>query len=554
MAVSAIRRYTPPTCTLEILAKQSVLSRWTDRAVLQDVRFHLSFDGPQRPQENRVTLRGDRDQLEGLCDVVEQYVQQVVGGQAESVFAALLQPSSSPAQLPGNQTRAGSYPAAASPPAPADLNGHSSSGPQAMLNGQSAIGDTIIPRSPRPADMARRRRLAREKPVSLRPFGLGPSLLGSQLPNGVGLHPAGNLGHRLAFGSLATGESGASIQLSTVELFDLANALEEYRREAIALPSTEQIGWLGKTPPWMRVAAVAVFAVGTTTAIATILYTQNTGLVSSSADQEEVLSQVESLPTTDGLEDQEAATESAPLAAVPADPAAPAADAGPETAPDVADTPSNAPDSPPANSTVPAVPTDGPLPSPPSPSAPVTVRPQPTPGSQAVPGMPSAAPTPTEPEAIPPELAALPPVEPPAGTAAAPEAATSRQRSTRPEALRDGTGQTMNEAAPPSRVVSLPQVNEVRAYFQERWQPPADLDRTLEYRLTIGTDGSLQRIVPLGQSARLYLGQAGFPSPSAEFVSPLAGDRLPTIRLALGADGQVRTFLETMTLPPETPE
>ncbi|MEB3357185.1 MAG: DUF4335 domain-containing protein [Synechococcales bacterium] len=547
MAVSAIRRYTPPTCTLEILAKQSVLSRWTDRTVFKDVRFHLSFDGPQRPHESRVTVRGDRDQLEGLCDLVEQYVQQVVGGQAEAVYATLLQPTAPiyPAHAPADRYPADRYPLPPSPPLQPDLNGHTSPRRREGMNGLDDSAPIILWSS-------QRREAGRGRsPYPPEPSPTAePSSIGVRLANGLGLRPAGGLGHWLAFGSLATGETGASVQLSTVELFDLANALEEYRLEAIALPSSETSGWLGKTPPWMRVAAVAVLAVGSTTAIASLLYTQNAGLVSNSANQEEVLSQVESLPTADAPADQGVARESAP-ATVDAEAALddPEAEPSDDQTADDQTAASTSADTPAAS-----VPTDRPLPPPPSPSAPVTLQPQPAPGASTTPGTAPAGTLPTEPESIPPELAALPPVEAPAGTAAsAPEVATSLQRAARPEALSDSAGQTLREAAPPSRVVSLPQVNEVRAYFQERWQPPADLDRTLEYRLTLGTDGSLQRVVPLGQTARLYLDQAGFPSPTAEFVSPLRGDRLPTIRLALGRDGEVRTFLETMTIPPETP-
>lgn len=72
---TVIRRYTPPTCTLEIAAKQSPLSRWTGKIALKDLRFKLSFDDPRVSDDRWITLRGDRDQLEELSEAANQYVQ-----------------------------------------------------------------------------------------------------------------------------------------------------------------------------------------------------------------------------------------------------------------------------------------------------------------------------------------------------------------------------------------------------------------------------------------------------------------------------------------------
>jgi Domain of unknown function (DUF4335) len=70
-----IRRYTPPTCSLEIVAQQSPLSRWMGKVALKDLRFKLSFDDPRISDDDWVVLRGDRDQLEALNQVVGDYVQ-----------------------------------------------------------------------------------------------------------------------------------------------------------------------------------------------------------------------------------------------------------------------------------------------------------------------------------------------------------------------------------------------------------------------------------------------------------------------------------------------
>jgi Domain of unknown function (DUF4335) len=70
-----IRRYTPPTCSLEIVAQQSPLSRWMGKVALKDVRFKLSFDDPRISDDDWVVLRGDRTQLEDLNQTVGDYVQ-----------------------------------------------------------------------------------------------------------------------------------------------------------------------------------------------------------------------------------------------------------------------------------------------------------------------------------------------------------------------------------------------------------------------------------------------------------------------------------------------
>jgi hypothetical protein len=91
---------------------------------------------------------------------------------------------------------------------------------------------------------------------------------------------------------------------------------------------------------------------------------------------------------------------------------------------------------------------------------------------------------------------------------------------------------------------TIPQVAEARNYLQQRWKPPADLTQTLEYSLTLDTDGSIQRILPLGQAAVEYMDRTGIPTPGKQFVSPVARGGNPTIRLVLTADGKVQTFLE----------
>ncbi|PSB41334.1 hypothetical protein C7B67_26775, partial [filamentous cyanobacterium Phorm 6] len=74
-----LKRYTPPTCTLEITAKSSPLSRWAGQPVFKSLNFELRLDDPRLPDTEHVTLRGDRLQLETLHQAVSSYVQNLLG-------------------------------------------------------------------------------------------------------------------------------------------------------------------------------------------------------------------------------------------------------------------------------------------------------------------------------------------------------------------------------------------------------------------------------------------------------------------------------------------
>jgi hypothetical protein len=60
----------------------------------------------------------------------------------------------------------------------------------------------------------------------------------------------------------------------------------------------------------------------------------------------------------------------------------------------------------------------------------------------------------------------------------------------------------------------------------------------------LNQDGSLQQIIPLGQAAKLYIDRTGMPLLNEPFVSPLDVAGNPRLRLVLGPDGTVRTFME----------
>ncbi len=72
---AVVRIYNAPTCTLEISANSSPLSRWTQKPTLKNQRFKLQFDDPRLGEEQWLVLRGDRIKLEALTDAVASYVQ-----------------------------------------------------------------------------------------------------------------------------------------------------------------------------------------------------------------------------------------------------------------------------------------------------------------------------------------------------------------------------------------------------------------------------------------------------------------------------------------------
>ncbi|WP_375338617.1 DUF4335 domain-containing protein [[Phormidium] sp. ETS-05] len=72
---SVQRRWTPPTCTLEISAKRNFF-QWGQP--LSDISFHLSFDAPQLSPEEHVMLTGNGAELEALHNAVSTYVEKIL--------------------------------------------------------------------------------------------------------------------------------------------------------------------------------------------------------------------------------------------------------------------------------------------------------------------------------------------------------------------------------------------------------------------------------------------------------------------------------------------
>lgn len=457
MSQAILRRYTPPTCTLEIMANNSLLARWAGQPVVQKLRFQLTLDDPKLPKEEWITLRGDRTQLEALHEAISTHVQ------------AFLEQS------------------------------------------HSHLKATEVP--------------ALEAPIATQPATRSDTALaiGSSAPLGLSLRPKGLLKHDLVLGSLATAETPSVVSLNALQLFDLANALDDYAADLLVLPELSRSR--SASPAflrWGQLAATGLIVVGLSASVAKLIDSQKS---TPSANQ---------------------ATGEQPLAVQP-----PAATQSP--LPPIASN-QKLPPPPPLGSTLPGSPG---LPAFPSPSP---VTPLPKIDGAKTDGATSSQPTLTVPnpartqtgnqiamapqKSSPPTTArSTPPM--PAPLAMKRELANApSSQSTSLEGQAAAADRSRQSAPTETAFDTIPQIAEARQYVQQRWSPPQALTQTLEYTLFVTANGTIQRIMPLGQAAGDYASRTGIPSVGEPFVSALNNGRNAKIRVVLSPDGTVKTFLE----------
>ena len=481
---SPIKRFTPPTCTLKLWDKRSFLARWRDNLTLDNLQFELHFDDPRLIEEEQVTLKGDHVQLALLHSVVGSYVQHFLSQTATCL---------------GSDTDGGQDRCLAQITSSADIDNLESPSPSFL-----------------PAD-----------PPALSPQGL--------------------LSHNLNFGCLATHASHGSINLSASQLFDLLDALEAYSNNVLLLTAPHRTSLKQNIWVWGGATAVAIFA----------LLVPTFGV--------QWYRELRSSNSTDDNSQTTDANQNSFLNVVPPVPPPPKEPLSqPELSPTLANRdplppPSQIPQGtpPPRNPNVaiqaPSLRVLPPPPvAPPAPPKPGTTNSAPDVNSADVPVhlLPNGE-VPTVMPALPPETVAqmmtqrpnLPP--PPALQARSPNASSSSDTLTIPNELLSDQAQVPVKPTPKMTLLdAIPQVAEARQYFQQRWQPPADLAQTLEYRLIVQPNGSLKQAIPLGKAAALYQPQTGMPAPGADFVSRLDVSNAQTLRLVLSPNGTVKTFLE----------
>ena len=477
------QRYTPPTCTLEITAKQPWLSRLRGESALEDIQFQLSFDDPRLPKEEYISVSGDRHQLQNLHQAVHHYVQQFL---------------KTPVQ------------------------------PNAIFNISPANSDTNIH-----------------------------------------LKSDGVLYHHLFLGSLAPQAIPSDVQLSALQLFDLDSALQECITELADIPTRESRP--SAILPIARTILTILVSIGALTGLIKLINASRQQATPIAETVREtptpqpisppnIVSSptLEPLPTpTPSATPPAAETLSPKLPAVTTAPLAVPAPIFPDTAnlptpttyPAVTPTQNEfviIPREPiPSSSTVASVPS---TPSQPN-NIPISSQPNFTP-------TPAPATPPVAINQIPPVIE-LPPLQNP-GTPVAVNTPISESdieilpNEVKPEepvsylAQLNKRPQTIAATRQEDTTLfdQIPQVAEVRNYFQQNWYPPKSLKRSLQYSLQLNTDGSLHSITPIGQPSINRLQQIEFPMAETPFVSRLEQEEPVKIRVILEPSGRVRTFLE----------
>ncbi|MEG4278453.1 DUF4335 domain-containing protein [Microcoleus sp. MON1_C1] len=525
-----LKRYTPPTCTLEITAKSSPLSRWAGQPVFKSLSFELRLDDPRLPDTEHVTLRGDRIQLETLHEAVSTYVQNLLGESRD--WESNL--NSQTARTAGPDS------------------------PQAAPN--AVIFDRAVNTS----------ELATSAPNT------------SYLPVPPRLEPRGLLAHNLFLGSLSAAESGPVVKLSTLQLFDLATALDDCAAEVMALPNLNRERRQTLSSPWLKVAAMMVASAGLTTGIIKMLDRAATSPQTATAPAPAPANP--QLAPAPGNPQLAAGVSPSPVAALPTPPApTPAATPGlpPLPPPPINTAASPSPSLPPialapnppsnrpspiqqppllfppngsaasAPQSAPAFPQGQTITIPAPEESPISARQAPAPVPYVLPPLPPRL-APAVPPPLPPSLSAsrfpvpppqpsprpIEPIVPPASTELPP------LEDAQPPAEPEDNNQAAASQKNPTLFDTIPQVSEARTYFEERWKPPEGMEQTLEYSVLIDENGSVQTIVPMGKAAADYIEQINMPLVGEPFVSAVSNGKNPKIRVVLRPNGRVQTFLE----------
>ncbi len=484
LANSVLHRYTPPTCTLQVVAYSSPVSRWVGSKVVKQLQFDLRFDDPKSPADKQFSISGDRNQLEALHTVVTNYIQQLLNLSPES-FATL-----------GTETPA-------NPSPPVDVDGDVWLLPT----------EDVPPTTP---DI--------ERPSS--------AIVPGEF---FALKPATSIAHNLFLGSLATAETGPFVQLSILQLFDLATALDEYASDLVALPSYPSHTQNSSAPlAWANIAAALLVGVGLAAVVLQVF------------DRPNSLQQ-----TANNSNNRPQATNSPQVALAPSPfpTLSPAGTLVPPPNPTI--TPSTA-----GTTKAIAVPTKAPVP------------PTVTPGNNTPQARTNPVPNGTPPQPIVVNPTAGQPTTitvPGANTRQVPpivinpspslQASSSNTTTKNTTVVQQDRGSQSRQVAPkPSKAPSItatrtafvpnPQVAEVSNYFNQRWEPPSNLRSSLEYSIVLDVDGTIQVIEPYGLASRTYLDRTGMPLIGERFVSANQNGQSPRIRLRFNPNGKVQAFLE----------
>ena len=323
----------------------------------------------------------------------------------------------------------------------------------------------------------------------------------------------GLVNHELFLGSLTHNGSNNTIALSTVQLFDLVTALEAFKSH-LATRSQQAKSKKNLLPFWGAIAAVAIAAISIT------------GILIRTSSQKNIASSPEARP--------ESSTEVPELNEV-VPPQQPDNNKQPKSQPKLNDPLSSAKRLPPP----PAVDTPKPKPNIPDPAD----YPLSDIGRQT--GFDDLAKSSGEEQTE--STIAIPADSD--SERASPETEIAESQTTveseldtiQNDSAASSTEQIQSDIALNS-TSQTSQIQQVIAYFQEKWQPPAELSQSLEYRLVLNPDGSIERVTPIGKASALYLSKTNIPLNGEPFISP--SEAQPAIRLLLSPNGRVQAFAE----------
>lgn len=263
---STTRTYTAPTCTLLVTTKAPPLPNLTQLRKTPAIDFTLHLDHPEQGESERVTLKGNPQQLDKLQQSVSQYVAELV---AKFPLPVTDTHNSTPAPQPPAIDRAD---IAASNRV--DLNPGTQSTRSGLM--QNLPGLRTGAAQPTPAKTADD--VPSTSPLSTKNIS---KLLGRSYSDSIGTSQSDekhadvstttptiapyltagdrSLDHKLHLGNLATSSSGEVLTLSAIQLFDLSTTLDEYAAVANPKPAA------ASTPTAQTPAAEPAAKINTTT-------------------------------------------------------------------------------------------------------------------------------------------------------------------------------------------------------------------------------------------------------------------------------------------------
>ncbi|KPQ39653.1 MAG: protein of unknown function containing DUF4335 domain [Phormidium sp. OSCR] len=327
------------------------------------------------------------------------------------------------------------------------------------------------------------------------------------------LESRGLVGHRLVLGTLATADSGSVIELGTLQLFDVLSALEGFLADwqAWQTPTSGS----DRLPVWLS-PLVGVVVTGGLVAALSPLAQNPSAEDSSTAPEDSSMALLSSAMTLLSQSSQ---------GFVSSENLAPPERISPPTPPAaIAKLPplSSASEPPPTRVT--------------------PLERQATPPSSISPPPPSPRES-TAAEGFTPNSSTPPPLlfeQPLAGPETAPS--VDRSQFPQPEPFTPLTRPIPVGEDQETAFDFVPQVTELRRYFQQRWLPPEGLNQNLEYTLVLDEAGTLVQVFPLGRSAVQFQEHSQIPEIGEPLASP--HEQPLRLRLVLGEQGQVNVFVQ----------